>query len=190
MATVKFTSPIDLSNVDLSDWFDVKPTNATSTSMTFATDGQTVNVTGTGFEYFFGYPTAGTVTSLTADGAVDGAMTNISVTVGEIADAIGSDDPAAAMADLLFGGKDRITGSTGSDILYGFDASDKIAGGKGADFIAGGAGADVLTGDGGADTFVFLSAKDSTNTKADRITDLGNIDIVSLAGLGVKKLGD
>ncbi|MCV3736454.1 hypothetical protein OCK02_09585 [Rhizobium sp. TRM96647] len=76
-------------------------------------------------------------------------------------------------ADHVKGGssKDKILGGSGNDVLQGGSGNDKIEGGSGNDRITGGKGADILTGNSGADRFIFTSAKDSTSSARDTITD-------------------
>ncbi|MBB3976418.1 Ca2+-binding RTX toxin-like protein [Rhizobium azooxidifex] len=76
-------------------------------------------------------------------------------------------------ADHVKGGssKDKILGGSGNDVIQGGGGNDRLEGGSGNDRITGGKGADILTGNSGADRFVFTSAKDSTSSARDTITD-------------------
>jgi hypothetical protein len=62
---------------------------------------------------------------------------------------------------------------SGNDILAGSGANETLLGGYGSNTLYGGGGADNLYGQGDSDTFVYLSTKDSGNTKATRDTIQG-----------------
>jgi Ca2+-binding RTX toxin-like protein len=90
--------------------------------------------------------------------------------------------------DVLRGGTagdDTIFGEAGADALYGNAGDDVLVGGDGSDSLRGGLGKDTLTGGAGRDTFVFLSADETSTTKADVITDFdrSQLDRISLRAI-------
>lgn len=76
-------------------------------------------------------------------------------------------------ADRIKGGSsnDKILGGGGNDVIEGGAGKDRLEGGSGNDRLKGGSGADILAGNSGADRFVFKSAKESTSSARDTITD-------------------
>jgi hypothetical protein len=78
---------------------------------------------------------------------------------------------------------ENAVGGDGDDIIAGNAAANALSGGAGADTVYGGLGADSLSGNGGSDTFLYLSVKDSGNTKAtrDTITDFSAGDKIDLS---------
>jgi Ca2+-binding RTX toxin-like protein len=104
-------------------------------------------------------------------------------------------------ADSVSGGADRdvLVGRDGADTLAGGDGVDRLNGGRGADSLLGGDSqdtldggqdADVLTGGGGPDTFVFAGARETAREAPDRITDLGNSDVIDLSLIDANALVD
>jgi len=77
------------------------------------------------------------------------------------------------------GGNDRLIGGKGDDTLNGNEGSDTLVGGEGNDNLIGGIGRDTLTGNEGNDCFLFQI---ENPVVADRVTDFGESDVVSVTG--------
>lgn len=73
-------------------------------------------------------------------------------------------DESMTAAVTMLGGADH-------DNLFGAKGADTLSASGGGDYIRGAGGADTLTGGGGADSFDYRSARDSTGTAFDTITD-------------------
>ena len=96
-------------------------------------------------------------------------------------------------------GFERVDGSINSDIIAGSAANETFFGNDGADALYGGGGADRLHGGAGVDGFIYMSTKDSGNTKATRDTILdftgaggSGGDVIDLSGIDAdtKTAGD
>lgn len=184
MANITFQTAIDFSTLDPTDWFDVTATNTSSTSMDFIDGGQSINVQGTGFNYFMGVPISGTANSIFAEGDINGSITGLNVAISDVA---ANRNDSEALLDLFFGGNDNVKGSSGADVLYGFGGKDTIKGNKGNDTINGGEGTDKLSGGKGSDTFVLNLTSDTSKKHPDRITDLDDAkDHIDLSNMEIQ----
>jgi Ca2+-binding RTX toxin-like protein len=166
---------------------DVGPEN-----MTFA---------GSGMTYDAGDVTGGTIIRIASASGL--LMNALSVSASALFDTVQAHD-AAGLADLLFSGKDKITGGNlgdalsgyaGNDVLIGNAGNDTIEGGEGKDRITGGVGRDLINGGAGADTFVYSALSDSAPSdklQQDNISDLTNLDRIDVSGIDadVTQAGD
>lgn len=72
-------------------------------------------------------------------------------------------------------------GNRHDNALLGDNAGDRLYGGAGDDVLIGFRGADLLKGGAGMDEFAFLTPRDSTAARSDRIADFGRgIDLIDL----------
>ena len=121
--------------------------------------GDTVTVTGAGFTYSGGRPTAGTINSVVVTNGADTLLTLslLSDPLKDFADKLLDDnDPTGAARDL-FDADDEFIGSAESDTLAGFSpGDDTVLGMGGHDWLAGDEGKDHLDG-GTGDGFDTLS---------------------------------
>lgn len=171
-------------NGDLADFYDdglqLMGQKSTAAKVLYKDTGATHNkivITGQGLAWAEDLLTAGKITgvSFTArEGASYVSVTGINVTVAQFNSAYASGG-TSAVADLLLGGNDEVTGSrnadrilsgAGNDLVKGGDGADTIDGGVGNDrlyggnhndYISGGLGADRVWGDAGVDRFHFES---------------------------------
>ncbi|WP_419895833.1 calcium-binding protein [Roseomonas sp. USHLN139] len=91
--------------------------------------------------------------------------------------------------DTLLGGlgQDVLQGDDGNDTLNGGEGNDTLRGGAGNDTLIGGRGADLLSGGAGNDIFRYLAAAELAG---DSIADFAAGDLLDLAALGARFLGD
>jgi hypothetical protein len=148
---------------------------------------------GSGFSGFdgLGWPTAGTIESLTATISASPVyvLGDMGFDVPFFRHLMEENDPVA-FARALFVGDDQITGALGDDILFGFAGEDLINGAEGDDYLNGGAGQDTLLGGKGKDRFAFSNVADSTQAAPDRIAHLRNNDKIDLKGIDADKTDD
>jgi Ca2+-binding RTX toxin-like protein len=207
----------NLDTVQLQHLLGAPIVTATSTSLVLNGGAVTLTLNGTGFTYDANAQiTGGTVTSIdftdpeptSANGAVAGHITGISVPVVTLATDFAQNANTAAFTsifagndsiggavnspDLLrgFAGDDLIVGNGGNDSLYGGAGDDTLQGGSGSDYLNGGPGVDTLTGGGGArDVFEFgvnesrsSAALENNPQGLDHITDWSSSDFIKFTG--------
>lgn len=184
MANVLLNAPLDMSGdfVYFDTVIDFGPTSITATSA----GGYVTTVYGSFSFDLFGN-VSGTLTGLEQyqNNVLQVQITDANVDAAVASDAIDAGS-REALIDIVFGGNDSFTGSTGSDVLfasmgrdtmrgnggrdvlYGEEGNDKLWGGAGNDKLFGGNGADRLWGGGGRDVL-------KGGAKADRLVgDAGN----------------
>lgn len=185
MVTFRAYARVDFGNLDIFGGFDesasfTRDPATQDTQFTVTPDpAQLPNVsavvTGTDFGYLGPYPTSGTIRTVTFYNTAGSGpdqkvfkLSGLELTPFEVA--AYADDNPYVVANELFKGADRITGS-------GFD-----------DFLAGFAGRDTLTGGAGKDTFYFNTALGQSNV--DTITGFVRADdTIGLDHAVFKRLG-
>ena len=144
---------------------------------------------GTFGDYVDGYPTTGTITSISysLNGTTLFTVTGASISVEAFSNYVMANDLEGMFATVL-AGNDQLTGSAGDDGLSGFDGNDILSGNGGNDTLRGGAGSDQLYGGAGDD--LLSEAAGDTGPYGNDVYDGGTgIDRVSLFttyGPGVK----
>ncbi|HEY2070553.1 MAG TPA: calcium-binding protein [Rhizomicrobium sp.] len=164
------TNPFDMSTWDLSDIADGTVTSHTATKFTVNNTFH-YSFAGTGFTTFdsHGFPTDGTITSITIETFSDKAttkITGISIAAPDFMTYVDANN-FGGLETALFSGNDRLTGGTGNDVLLGLGGDDTFSMGQGGDdTVQGGAGNDYIAFQGG------LTAADSIDGGAgsDKVT--------------------
>jgi Ca2+-binding RTX toxin-like protein len=210
MATLIANQALNMDQIpsDLDNLTDVMTQWTDTPVQFFATDGSvTIHGTGTSFSPFPGHPTSGNLDGLSVDYGSSHAysFSGLGTTLDDLVNDLHVDGSQITL-EIMLGGNDAITGSTGADVLKGFGGDDVMRGGKGndvldggvgndrliggagADRLIGGDGKDTLTGGPGHDHFVFSAALNAA-TNVDRITDFSVADRIELdhnvfAGIG------
>jgi Ca2+-binding RTX toxin-like protein len=120
--------------------------------------GTHVEFQGTGFTYFDGSLSGGTINALTSreGGAISFQITGMSTSAATF-NAYQETGDSQGFLTEVFSGNDTITGSAGSDHLNGFAGHDVLEGKGGNDTLEGGAGSDTLIGGEGNDSYVIDS---------------------------------
>jgi Ca2+-binding RTX toxin-like protein len=164
MANFTFNNAADLHHFDYSALTTGDVSNQTETGFTLTAGDETIDVSGSGFTYFDGTPTDGTVTDFNAmmSGEGDFSGSGLNVDLSTLEADVRADDIHALRQDLFLG-DDKMTGSADNDRLYGFGGDDLLLGANGDDTLVGGVGRDVLKGGLGADTFQFNKITDVAN---------------------------
>jgi Ca2+-binding RTX toxin-like protein len=186
------SSSFDMSTWNLADIASgaVTSDSATEVDVTGAGAFFDYTLSGTGFSTFDtnGFPTSGTVTSVTMvhPGRVPLTITGISISAADFMGFVNGNDPAGLEA-AIFSGNDTFGGKAGNDTLLGFGGNDifnmtkggndTVSGGDGddqikfgaaftaADSVDGGAGTDRLFLDGDYSAGVVFGATTLTNVE-------------------------
>jgi hypothetical protein len=169
------SSSFDMSTWNLADIASgaVTSDSATEVDVTGAGAFFDYTLSGTGFTTFDtnGFPTSGTVTSVTMvhPGRVPLTITGISISASDFMGFVNGNDPAGLEA-AIFSGNDTFGGKAGNDTLLGFGGNDSFNMTKG--------GNDTVNGGDGNDTFTFGAAF----TAADSVDGGAGTDKVALNG--------
>jgi Ca2+-binding RTX toxin-like protein len=117
--------------------------------------GTHVELQGTGFTYFDGTLSGGTINTITVrdSGVIGFQITDMSLSGASFAFYQETGDSLGFLTDV-FSGSDTITGSELADHLVGFAGDDVIEGAGGNDTLAGYTGSDTLIGGDGNDRYV------------------------------------
>ncbi|HEX6093217.1 MAG TPA: calcium-binding protein, partial [Dongiaceae bacterium] len=125
----------------------------------------------------------GTITgwSRSTNGGTEFTLTGFSYPVATFLTDLQTEDSAGFLA-LLFGGPDKMTGSTGGDVLFSYAGNDTVNGGGGGDVIFAGEGNDKV--DGGADVDVLFGEKGNDSIRGGAGGDViyGELDNDTLDG--------
>ncbi|WP_313528254.1 calcium-binding protein [Shinella sp.] len=159
---------IDISGLDISDFFEYKKVSFSATSLKFSDDANNYSLlTGTNFTYTT--KSDGSLKAITG-----GAITGSELKIGGVAVLTAKDlnvsaktlytfyvnHDAIGALNYILREADTITGTALKDTLYGAGGDDTIYGGLGNDTILGGSGKDTLKGEIGNDTIDGGSAAD------------------------------
>jgi Ca2+-binding RTX toxin-like protein len=100
---------------------------------------------------------------------------------GALMGGLGDDNLTGShVGDVIYGDEQDTGLGGGADVLRGMGGDDTLYGGDGVDTLTGAEGADSLSGGDGNDVFKFTKLTDSVTGAADLITDLNNVDVISL----------
>ena len=148
---------------------------------------------GVGFGGFdgLGWPTTGTIHSMTATLAGDTIyiLDDMSLSVPVFRLLMESAD-SKGTGDAIFGGDDQLTSAKANDTLFGWGGDDFLNGAVGDDYLNGGFGQDTLVGGKGKDRFAFLNAADTTVLAPDLISHLRNNDKIDLKNIDADRTDD
>ncbi len=167
------TNPFDMSTWDLSDIADGTVTSHSATK--FTVNGTFhYSIAGSGFTTFDtnGFPTDGTITSVTIETFSDHAATKITGISISASDFMGFVDAnnLSGLETALFSGNDSLTGGTADDVLLGLGGNDTFNVSQG--------GNDTVNGGDGDDSIAFKGAF----TAADSVDGGAGNDKVTLSG--------
>ena len=146
-----------LANASISDFFE-SGTVTVGTGSTLVveysdeTTDEQLTLNGSFGNYVDGYPTTGTITSISyrVDGTTLFTVTEISISVQAFTNFALADDLEGLFSQVL-AGADTVVGSSGNDVLQGFGGDDVVTGLDGDDTLRGGTGSDQLYGGAGND---------------------------------------
>ena len=129
-------------------WGDVVTGTATDFVVDYAdeTISERLTMTGSFGTYVDGYPTSGTIATISywLNGSTLLTFEGLSISVPAFTEYVTGDNLEGLFQELL-AGNDEILGGLGDDVLLGFDGHDTLRGGRGADELVGGAGDDFLS---------------------------------------------
>ena len=162
MATLTFTSQVDMQNLPSTWYGDLTDYSATHITIS---DGSNIGTYyGKGFKYSYSSGLSGTVTGLTQIGpdVINFTISGLSMSAKTVYNLVAAGNTEALVTSAL-SKADSITGSAYADSIYGYAGNDTINGGTGDDYIDGGAGNDVLNGGDGEDLLVGYAGNDTIN---------------------------
>ncbi len=146
-----------LANASISDFFELGTvTVGTGSTLVVEYSDETADeqltLNGTFGNYVDGYPTTGTITSISyrLNGTTLFTVTEISISVQAFTNFALADDLEGLFSQVL-AGADTVQGSSGNDVLQGFGGDDVVTGLEGNDTLRGGTGSDQLYGGAGND---------------------------------------